>query len=385
MSTSPRPYSADLGADVHAEFWRQMDDCPLGLLRLHDGCVASANAALRSLAGRGDALCGTKLEDLLEDIGRGLPREAGPASVECALRRPDGSRRSVLCRRAALKLGAGQAWWVEDVSGLRAREAELLRDGRELASANRERESARGELAAERAEREELLSMVSHELRTPLTVVSGYARLLLREEVGPLGPEQRRFLEETLRACTRLDRFVANLLEASRVHKGAPVLELGRERVDEAIESVVEMFRPLLMDRQLGVHIKLDPEALLARCDRVRVEQVLTNLLGNAVRYARRQGTLEVSTRALPAGADGRALIEIAVADDGPGVAAADRTRIFEPYVQADPDGRSGGLGLGLAICRRLVEAHGGTIGVRERSGGGACFFFTLPRAEAPR
>jgi two-component system sensor histidine kinase KdpD len=305
--------------------------------------------------------------------------------VECALRRPDGSRRSVLCRRAALRLGPGQAWWVEDLSARRQLEAEVLRDGRELAAANRERESARGELAAERMEREELLSMVSHELRTPLTVVSGYARLLLREEVGPLGPEQRRFVEETLRACTRLDRFVANLLEASRVHKGAPVLELGRERVDLAIESVVEMFRPLLMDRQLAVHLKLDPDATFARCDRVRVEQVLTNLLGNAVRYAKRQGTLELATRALPPDEQGRALIEVCVADDGPGVAPPDRVRIFEPYVQADPESRSGGLGLGLAICKRLVEAHGGTIGVRERQGGGACFHFTLPRAEAPR
>jgi signal transduction histidine kinase len=103
------------------------------------------------------------------------------------------------------------------------------------------------------------------------------------------------------------------------------------------------------------------------------------------VRYARRQGTLEVATRALPRDAEGRVLIEVSVADDGPGVAASDRTRIFEPYVQADPDGRSGGLGLGLAICKRLVEAHGGTIGVRERAGGGACFYFTLPRAEAAR
>jgi two-component system sensor histidine kinase KdpD len=372
-------------ADGCAELWRELDDCPVGLLHIHDGCVSGANGALRALSGLGDALAGRKLDDLLEDTGRGLPREAGPASVECTLVRPDGSRRTVLCRRALLRLGPGQAWWIEDVSARRQLEAELLRDGRELAAANRERESARGELAAERMEREELLSMVSHELRTPLTVVSGYARLLLREEVGPLAPEQRRFLEETLRACTRLDRFVANLLEASRVHKGAPVLELGRERVDLAIESVAEMFRPLLMDRQLAVHLKLDPDAAWARCDRVRIEQVLTNLLGNAVRYAKRQGTLELSTRALPADAEGRRLIEVCVADDGPGVAPGDRTRIFEPYVQADADGRSGGLGLGLAICRRLVEAHGGTIGVRERQGGGASFHFTLPVAETSR
>jgi signal transduction histidine kinase len=367
--------------DVQAGLWRQLDDCPVGLVRVHDGCVAEANAALRALAGRGDALDGLKLDDLLEDTGRGLPRDAGPAALECALVRPDGTRRAVAFRRATSRPGAGTCWWVEDVTARRDLEAEMLRAGRELAAANRASESARAELAGERAEREELLSMVSHELRTPLCVVTGYARLLLREEVGPLGAEQRRFLEESLKACTRLDRFVANLLEAARVHKGAPVLELGRERIDLAIESVVEMFRPLFMDRQLTVHLRIAPDASVARCDKVRVEQVLTNLLGNAIRYARRGGVLEIATCALPADPQGRPMLEISVADDGPGVEPSDRTRIFEPYVQGDA-GRPGGLGLGLAICRRLVEAHGGTIGVRERQGGGACFHFSLPSAE---
>ena len=370
--------------DPHADFWRLADDCPQGLLRVHDGCVVEANAALRALAGRGAALDGSKLDDLLEDTGRGLPREAGPAALECALVRPDGTRRTVAFRRAAWRLGPGTCWWVEDVTARRELESELLRAGRELAAANRASEAAQAALTGERSEREELLTLVSHELRTPLTVVSGYARLLLGEEVGPLGDEQRRFLEETLRACTRLDRFVANLLEASRVHKGAPVLELGRERVDLAIESVIEMFRPLFLDRKLGVELRLEPGAGLARCDRARVEQVLTNLLGNAIRYARRGGALEIATRALPPDAHGRRFLEISVSDDGPGVAPADRARIFEPYVQAD-GGRAGGLGLGLAICRRLVEAHGGEIGVRERPGGGACFHFTLPCAEEPR
>jgi two-component system sensor histidine kinase KdpD len=371
--------------DPHADFWRQADDCPVGLLLVHDGCVAAANAALRALAGRGDALLGLKLDDLLEDTGRGRPQAAGPTSVECALRRPDGSRRTVHCRRAAPQLGAGVTWWVEDLTARRDLETEILRSGRELAAALREREGLRAELAAERSEREELLTLVSHELRTPLTVVTGYARLLLGEEVGPLVPEQRRFLEEMQRACARLDRFVANLLEASRVHKGAPVLEVGRERIDLAIESVAEMFRPLLMDRQLTLHLRVEPGATLARCDRVRIEQVLTNLLGNAVRYARRGGSIEIATRALAAAPDGRGMLEVSVSDDGPGVAAPDRARIFEPYVQVDAESRAGGLGLGLAICKRLVEAHGGSIGVRERPGGGACFHFTLPCAEETR
>jgi len=377
------PVRAD--ADPSAERWRELDDCPVGLLRLHDGCVADANAALRALAGRGEALRGVKLDDLLEDTGRGLPRDPGPSALECSLVRPDGTRRAVAFRRAAWPHGPGSCWWVEDVTSRRELEAELLRAGRELAAANRASECARAEQSGARADHEELLMLVGHELRTPLTVVAGYARLLLGEEVGPIVADQRRFLEEMLKACGRLDRFVANLLEAARAPKGGPVLELGRERVDLAIESVAEMFRPLFMDRQLTVHVRVAPDASFARCDRVRVEQVLTNLIGNAIRYARRGGSLDLTARALPADAQGRHFVEISVADDGPGVALADRMRIFEPYVQADDSARARGLGLGLAICRRLVEAHGGEIGVRERPGGGACVYFTLPGVEAPR
>ncbi len=78
---------------------------------------------------------------------------------------------------------------------------------------------------------------------------------------------------------------------------------------------------------------------------------------------------------------NGREFVELSVSDEGPGVAPEDRQRIFEPYVQAGDESHAGGLGLGLAICKRLVEAHGGTIGVRERPGGGSCFAFTLPGA----
>ena len=242
------PVRAD--AEVHAEVWRQLEDCPVGLLRVHDGCVAEANAALRAIAGRGDALRGQKLDDLLEDIGRGLPREAGPAALECALVRPDGTRRALALRRAAWRLGPGTCWWVEDATSRRDLEAEILRAGRELATANRDVEGASGALrrargargAPHRGEPRAAHAADRHDgLHPPAARRGG----------RPAAPGAAPLPRGDAKACTRLDRFVANLLEAARVQKGGLVLELGCERVDLAIEGVAEMFRPLFVERQL--------------------------------------------------------------------------------------------------------------------------------------
>ncbi len=365
---------------------------PSGVVRVRDGCVTWANERLEEMAGRGPDLIGTKLLDLLVDTGAGLPEPSGPRAVDCALSRPDGQLRTVLCRLAWTDAESDEATWVlEDVTHVRRLERELLRTSQELALAHRELAAARERLKRERAEREELLGVVSHELRTPVTVISGYNRLLLSGDVGPLNDEQQRFLRESAKSCRRLDTFIGNLLEASRAHHCDDVLEVAHGSLRPAIEAVSEMFRPLLAERNLALEVKLDESALDARFDRLRVEQILTNLLGNAVRYARVNGHVTIETqpvsepgqgaRRASAAAAAR-FVEVRVSDDGPGVPVEDRRRIFEPYVQAGEESRAGGLGLGLAICKRLVEAHGGQLVLRDRPGGGSCFCFTLPAAE---
>jgi signal transduction histidine kinase len=357
---------------------------PHGVMLVQDGCLVWANERLAEMSGRGASLDGLKVSDLLRDIEDGIPRPGAPAAVECSLGRPDGELRTVICRRAwEERDGSPGGWVVEDVTHTRVLERELLRTSQELALSNRELASARERLKNERAEREELLSVVSHELRTPVTVIGGYNRLLLAGEVGPLTEEQRSFLLESGKSCQRLDDFIGNLLEASRVSRGDEVLELATGPVAPVVESVAGMFRPLLEEHRFSLALDLDPDAR-ARFDRLRVEQILTNLVGNAVKYAQPGGKIEVTARALPEPGDpgGRRFVEIAVSDDGPGVAAEDRERIFEAYVQAGEESRAGGLGLGLAICRSLVESHGGRIGVGDADAGGARFAFTLPAAE---
>jgi signal transduction histidine kinase len=369
---------------------RLAESLELGVLCVRDGCVAWSNPFLMALAGRGEAILGLKIEDLLEDAGQGLPRDGGPELLTCRLPRSGAEPRELLCRRVdagAPPDGAGaaghrqQTWTLEDVTRLHALETELHRTGRELAGANRETAELSERLASERAEREELLSVVSHELRTPLTVIGGYNRLLLEGEAGPINEEQRRFLVESRKGCERLNSFVGNLIEASRADKGVHVLELGHGPVRTVIEGVVAMLRPLFEDR--GMTLAVDASGV-ARFDRARLEQVLTNLLGNAIKFGHSGGHIDVTARPLEVTTCGaRGFVEIAVADDGPGIAAADRERIFDPYVQVGDAGGRGGLGLGLSICRRLVEAHGGEIRVDARGGGGARFVFTLPAAES--
>ena len=371
-SRAPRP-PVPASLRPLAERW------PHGVVCARDGCVAWANAWLRGLARRGDALAGLKLDDLFEDAGRGRPRDGGPAEVECLLPAPDGARREVVCRRVEDVADTGASvWLVEDVTRLRGLEREVYRMGRELSAANRERDGLRERLRSERSEREELLSVVSHELRTPVTVIRGYSRLLLEEEVGPLTPEQRRFLDESRKSCERLSRFIGNLIDASRAEKGAHALELAHAPVAPVLEGVAAMLRPLLEERGMTLAVAA---AGTARFDRLRLEQILTNLIGNAIKFGARGARIEVTSREVEDEGSARRMLEIAVCDEGPGVAAADRERIFLPWVQAGGDS-GGGLGLGLAICRRLVEAHGGRIRVSEREGGGSCFSFTLP-AEA--
>jgi len=271
---------------------------------------------------------------------------------------------------------------VEDAAHLRTLERELLRLGQELHGANRELADLRDRLRRESDEREELLTVVSHELRTPVTIISGYNRLLLAEKIGPLNDEQRGFLVEGSKACWRLDLFIGNLLEASRQSSDGEVLEITHASLAPVVEEVVGLLRPLFDDAKLEVRVDIAEDADRARFDRTRLEQILINLLGNAIKFSPPGAAIEISTRAtsrLREGGPERPCVEFRISDQGPGVAPAYRQRIFEPYVQIGEESGAGGLGLGLAICRRLVEAHGGAISVQGRSEGGSNFIFTIP------
>ncbi len=216
-------------------------------------------------------------------------------------------------------------------------------------------------------QRAALLRAVSHDLRTPLASIRAVATDL-RDDV-PYDAETRvELLTTVCDEVDRLDRFVANLLSMSRIDAG--VFEPDRQAVDfhELVADRVKQLAPLL--REVNVRIDIPEATPLLDADYSQLEQVLTNLVANASRYA-------------PAGSDlwiaairDDPFVRLEVSDQGPGVRPEDAHRIFDPFARGTGSGSSG---LGLAICRSIVEAHGGTISVRRTFGGGATFSFTIP------
>lgn len=258
-------------------------------------------------------------------------------------------------------------------------EAPELRVG-DLREAQREIDRLREQIHHETTQREQLLAVVSHELRTPLTVIRGYNNLLLKPEVGELSERQRDFLEQSNRSCERLDRFIADLLDAFGEAGGYERPDLQYASVKRLLIEVVDFLRPLLDERDIVVELSIGDEAGMADFDPSRIEQVLVNLLSNAIRYSKPGSSIRVGARRLRR--EGQSLIELSVLDSGPGIAPEDRERIFQPYVRATSESSSGGLGLGLAICRGIVSAHGGSISVEDECGWGSRFAFTLPVLE---
>jgi len=353
-----------------------------GVAFVAEGRIVWANDALASMAARAGAadLAGLALGELVADLGTGLPDAARSPAAGCGLRQPKGGVRAVTWRLAWPELAPGtDAWVIEDPTRVRELEEELLRAAQDLHRLHREAAALRDRLHHERTTRDEILAVVSHELRTPVTVIGGYGRILLREDVGPLTPEQRRFLEESNKACRKLDAFIDRLFAGSRVAQGGEVLEVRSGGLRPLLEDVAERMQPLFAARRSRLLLDA-PNECPARFDPMRIEQVLTNLLDNALKYAGPDATVEIAARPVECG--GRPMLEVAVSDDGPGIPPGDRLRVFQAYVRG-PGAAANGLGLGLALCKRIVEGHGGAISLGDRPGGGCRFAFTLPQAEA--
>jgi two-component system sensor histidine kinase KdpD len=216
--------------------------------------------------------------------------------------------------------------------------------------------------------RNSLLSSVSHDLRTPLAAIMGSATTLL-EGGAPLTPQQTDLARTVYEEAERLNRLVTNLLAMTRVAGG---LQPKKEWVplEEIVGSALERLGPRLEGRALQSRIPADLP--LVPVDPVLIEQVLVNLVENAVRYTPAGTPIDIS-----AARDGEQ-IQVEVFDHGPGLAAGTEGRVFESFFRG-PGVPSGGSGLGLAICRGIVVAHGGAITAANRPEGGASFRFTLP------
>ncbi|MEO8296148.1 MAG: ATP-binding protein, partial [Gemmatimonadota bacterium] len=240
----------------------------------------------------------------------------------------------------------------------------------------------------------EFLANMSHELRTPLNSIIGFSDLMLSEAVGPLNEQQQEFTGAILRNGRHLLGLINSVLDLSKIEAGRMTLEITSTDLRDAITQSVSDTVGLRSAKNQECTIQMDETPLQVLGDDQRIRQIFFNLLANASKFTPEKGTITLSavhTRAplpVPAERNGdqaklvtRDAIWVAVTDTGIGIRTEDMPKLFQEFSQVDPSAsrRAQGTGLGLALCKKFVEAHGGTIGAESIYGTGTTFWFILP------
>lgn len=227
------------------------------------------------------------------------------------------------------------------------------------------------------AQRSALLGVVAHDLRNPVGVVRGFAHLMRREKYGPCTTAQAEALDRIVAGCDGMLSMVSDLLDVAAIEAGHLRLRTAPLRLGAWLASAIETER--LLAEAKGIRIDLDMDAVLpsVNSDAARLSQVLSNLVSNAVKFAPPGSVVTVRARG------GEGVVTIAVTDQGPGIPAVELDRLFKPFGRASvrPTAGEPSTGLGLAICRRIMAALGGSVMVDSHVGQGSTFTITLPVA----
>lgn len=220
--------------------------------------------------------------------------------------------------------------------------------------------------------------MLYHELKTPLTAVREFVAIVIDGLAGPINETQREYLGIAKSSCDQMTLGLNDLLDVARLDTGKLHMEPCLVAIDTVVERAVTMMLPMAGHAQIDLSYQVDPALPDMMMDTRRIMQVLTNLVGNALKFTPVGGQVSVRVTQLPPEQDG---VLIAVRDTGRGIAPELRSRIFERLYQAREEDEvfEGGLGLGLYICREVIKLHRGEIWVESTPGQGSAFFFTLP------
>ncbi|MFH0803008.1 MAG: ATP-binding protein [bacterium] len=223
----------------------------------------------------------------------------------------------------------------------------------------------------------QFVSNVSHELRTPLTCIKGYVETLLE---GAMNEEAtlRKFLQVISDETERMERLINDLLDLSMIEARQVSLNFDEVDMRKLVQDTVDVLMPYAQRRRVRLEVRLPRQPILLNADEDRLRQVLINLAENAIKHSNAGEAVTLSVRRC-----GKE-VEVSVLDRGIGIPPAEKEKIFDRFYRVTRNRRSpeGGRGLGLAIARNIVEAHGGTIGVKSRLGKGSRFVFTIPTEE---
>ncbi len=268
-------------------------------------------------------------------------------------------------------------------ASLKENEAVLQRYAEELESKiearTQELQSTNQRLEEASRHKSQFLANMSHELRTPLNAIIGYTSLILSNIYGDVPAKIREPLDRVRVSSRHLLGLINDVLDLAKIEAGRLTLSVADYSIKQVVQSVMKAMEPLAAEKKLALTAALPPELPAARGDARRINQVLLNLVGNAIKFT---DAGEVAVRV--------SLTEheflLSIVDTGPGIVEAEQEKIFEEFQQAGNSNASlKGTGLGLSIARKIVEAHGGRMGVESSPGKGSTFWFTLPlRVERP-
>jgi two-component system, NtrC family, sensor kinase len=239
----------------------------------------------------------------------------------------------------------------------------------------REIETKSRELEIANQHKDEFLASMSHELRTPLNAIIGFSEVMLERLFGDVNAKQEEYLNDILSSGRHLLSLINDILDLAKIEAGRMELEPADFDLPQAIDNSLVLVRERAMRRGITLEQSIDPRLGEIKGDERKIKQVMLNLLSNAVKFTPEGGRIEV--RAVLAGA----VAEVSVADTGVGIAPEDHVAVFEEFRQVGTDyaRKHEGTGLGLALARKFVELHGGTIRVESQLGRGATFTFTIP------
>jgi signal transduction histidine kinase len=216
--------------------------------------------------------------------------------------------------------------------------------------------------------RERVLEVVAHDLRSPLAAIKTNA-----DSMGRAAPDLKPRVDRVNRAVARMDDLIRDLVDTTQIEHGTLTVTTQPEAVQPIVQESVDLFLVLAQEKGVALEAPGPPVEAVVPCDRRRVLQVLSNLLGNALKFTPPGGRVTLAVAQVPGG------VRVGVADTGTGIREEDLPHVFEQYWKGDQKG----TGLGLFIARSIVQAHGGRIWVESPPGAGASFFFTLPCAAA--
>ncbi len=273
-----------------------------------------------------------------------------------------------------------ESGWLKQRLAQQRNELLLLSDA--LARQNVELEAAISELKQLDELKSRFISVAGHELRTPITSISGYIEVILEEEISPLSPELREYLEIVRGSADRMLQTVNSLLDVNRIEAGRVELVLRPVDLPGLVATTAAEYRPQLKSQRKELALEIAANLPHALCDQGRAMQVVSNLLSNAIKFTPDGGHIRLEV----ALAEEKGFLQVAVMDNGPGIAPEEHDKVFSRFFRAKStiSSEQRGAGLGLYIARCLVELHGGRIWFKSKLHQGSTFYVTFPIADAP-